>query len=246
MGAQLGRRGDLLDSTASHDYDHSREEQRLVQVVRDEDARHAKASAERGERVLELRSGDRIERTERLVEKQHRGFRRQGAGNRDTLALSAGELPRPSAGESRRIEADKRQRLAGARGGVPYATQAQHQFDVSLHAPVRQQAAVLRHVADSTSEVDRVERGRVGAIDTHDPGIRIDEAVERTKESGLAGSALADERDGRARRDLERDIVERDDVSEPFGQVLRGERGGHFVEATDSPAAVSCREAHIG
>ena len=74
---------------------------RVLVVVRDEQRRQP----ELAQQLLQLAAhGDlrvRVERRERLVEEQHARVARERAGERDPLALAAGELGRPRLGEMR-------------------------------------------------------------------------------------------------------------------------------------------------
>ena len=97
--------------------------------------------------------------------------------------------------------------------GVGHVVQPQHELDVALHAPVRQQAAILRHVADPPSQLHRINRRDVDVVRANGAVIRIDEPIEAAKERALARSTLPDERDARARGHVERHTVERDDVA---------------------------------
>ena len=68
----------------------------LVDVVRHVHDRHAsvpEAVVDAEQDVLELCSGERVDRRERLVEQEQLGPRREGARDRDALLHPAGELP---------------------------------------------------------------------------------------------------------------------------------------------------------
>ena len=81
-------------------------------------------SASVGEQLLQLaahhRARVRVERRERLVEQQHARVARQRAGQRDALALAAGQLARARVGEVG--DAEALQQLVDARRSPPKAT----------------------------------------------------------------------------------------------------------------------------
>ena len=87
-----------------------------------------------------------VQRGERLVEQHHRGRRREGPGQRHPLLLAAGELVRqPGAHRERQPHQVEQLRDAGALA----AGAARHaEGDVARDVQVREQRALLRHVAD--------------------------------------------------------------------------------------------------
>src|SRR6185369_7673871 len=91
---------------------------------------------------------DRVERAERLVEEEYRGLGGEGAREGDALPLAARKLTRPAVGEFVRVETNKGQGASRTLQSIRLAAQSEHQLNVSRDAPVREQAAVLRHVAD--------------------------------------------------------------------------------------------------
>ena len=92
MPGDLGRRG-VLDSAALLQYEHAaRERDRLHGVVRDEQTHAAETVEMAAQGVPYLAARRLVERGERLVQEQQPGPRRQGAGQRDTLGLAAGQL----------------------------------------------------------------------------------------------------------------------------------------------------------
>ena len=84
-------------------------------------------------------AGDRIERGERLVEQQHLRLARERSRERDALALATGELRRAGVGEVRDAEALEQVGAVAPRG----------EAHVGGGREVREQAVVLRHVADA-------------------------------------------------------------------------------------------------
>src|SRR5690242_13016586 len=73
--------------------------ERLGCVVRDQEDDDAQIPDVLAEPGADAAAGFLVERGERLVEEQRVGARRQGARNRDTLALAAGERAGAAVGE---------------------------------------------------------------------------------------------------------------------------------------------------
>ena len=85
--------------------------QRLLLVVGDEDEGDADVALQALELDLHLLAQLEVEGAERLVEQQHLGLDDQGPGQRDALALAAGQLGRLAVAVA--VEPDLRQRLVG-------------------------------------------------------------------------------------------------------------------------------------
>ena len=78
------------------------------------------------------------------------------------------------------------------------------------------------------AELTRVDRGlEVGrlAVDLERALVRAQRARQALHERRLAGAVVAHQRHDLARRDLERDVVERGDVAEELGDVVGRQRG---------------------
>ena len=73
----------------------------ILVVVRDDDRRQAARSQVLTKLGADVRACLRIERAERLVQKQDRRLARERSCERDALALAAGEARRPLVGERR-------------------------------------------------------------------------------------------------------------------------------------------------
>ena len=86
------RRADLHDPALVEHGDAVGHRQRLALVVGDEDEGDAERLLQRLQLVLHLLAQLEVERAERLVEQQHLGLVDQRAGQRDALALAAGQL----------------------------------------------------------------------------------------------------------------------------------------------------------
>src|SRR5262249_26460987 len=83
---------------------------------------------------------------------------------------------------------------------------------------VRERGVVLEHEADAA-----ILRARVGDVllgDLHDAPVGLLEAGDDPQERRLARAARPEQRGQRALGDLERDAVERDELTELLGDVL--------------------------
>ena len=87
-----------------HHDDLVRELERLLLVVGDEQTRDAELAVQLVEPAAKVLAHLRVERTERLVEQQHLGLRRERPRERDPLALPARELVRVALGERRQLD----------------------------------------------------------------------------------------------------------------------------------------------
>ena len=70
------------------------EREGLLDIVGDHDDGHAAVAPERHDQLVHLRARAGIERAERLVEQQHRGFRAIAWAMREALLHAAGERAR--------------------------------------------------------------------------------------------------------------------------------------------------------
>ena len=107
------RRRRLLDPAVVHHRHAARERHRLGLVVRHVDEGRADLAMEAGKLLLHGLAQVHVQIGERLVEQHDRRPHREAAGERDALALAAGELMRPSLGH--RFETDHRERALATR-----------------------------------------------------------------------------------------------------------------------------------
>ena len=105
-------RADLLDAALVEDDDPVGELERLVLVVGDEDGGVAGLVVDLAQPAAQLLAHLGVERAEGLVEQQHPRLDRERAGERDALALAAGELAGIAPGEA--AELDEIEELADA------------------------------------------------------------------------------------------------------------------------------------
>ena len=94
MGQHLGGRALFDDAAVLHHSDIVADLRGDAQIVGDEQQRDAEPLLDLVEQFEHLRLHGDVERGDRLVRHQHVGIERQRAGDRDALALAAGELVR--------------------------------------------------------------------------------------------------------------------------------------------------------
>ena len=148
---------------------------------------------ERANRGAELVARDRIERAERFIEQQQsrRGGKR--AGNADPLALPAGQrIGHPRSERLRQI--DQIEQFGNAGLSCLLARQSQTDCDVLGDGHVREQADVLKDIADPAAQrVGGSRRHRLRA-DPHHAFARFDQAVDHLQQRRFARTRRADQR----------------------------------------------------
>lgn len=181
--------------------------------------------AQRAKAVLEIRSRNRVEGAEWLVEEQQRGRSGESARDRNALSLPSGERSRPAVAEDGRLEADHPKRFVPPLSDPRRRTlQSQYELDVPRDGPVRQETTVLRHVSDPAAQRDQVCRRQVVRLDEDSAGIGPDESVEAPKQGGLAGTALANEGHALANSDVQAQGIEGEGLPVAFDERLGGKR----------------------
>ena len=169
-----------------------------------------------------------VERAERLVEQQHLWPVDQRAGERDALALAAGQL----AGAARAIARQPHQgeRLLGGLAPLGLADALDHQAvgDVVEHVEMREQRIVLEDGVD----VAPVGRDAVGALaeNLDMAGGRLLEAGDQAQARRLAGARRAEHGEELARPDVEVDRVDGLHRAEMARDLSEGDGGGHVNE----------------
>ena len=87
------------------------QQQRLPEVVRDEDNRFLKAAGKGAEFALKFRPSDGIQGAKRFVHQEDGWIRSQCAGNTDALALTTGKFARAPVGKLFGLHANKLQQF---------------------------------------------------------------------------------------------------------------------------------------
>ena len=207
---QALRRVELEDLPRAHDGDAVAERHRLDLVVRDVHRRDSETLVQLRERSAHADAQLRVEVRERLVHEEGLRLAHDRPAHRDTLALSARECGRPSLEQL--AEPEQLGHLVDAPS------------DLRLLRPADLQA-VAEVVADAHVRVERVrledhrdvavpgrEVGDVAAADRDRAFGDFLEARDHAQQRRLPAAGRPDEDDELAVVDLERDVVDRDDV----------------------------------
>ena len=214
----------LLDASRTHDHQLVRQTRGFGQIVRHHQHRERELVPQRIECRLQIRACDRIERAERLVHEHHTGPRRERARERHALPLPSRELVRKSLAKSLRGKPDQRQRVGGHGARIRDAEQRGHERDVSQDAPVRHQAAVLRHVADHSAQLHTRTIAHARSANGDHSARGLDQAIEAPEQRRLSRPALANQRDALPRSDVETHAIERQHVAIAPDHIARGKR----------------------
>ena len=218
-------RADLLDAALVHDDDLVRELERLVLVVGDEQRRHAELAVQLVEPVPQVLAHPGVQRAERLVQQQHARTGRERAGERDALALPAGELVGVAVGERRELHELEQLVDPGLDVGLGRLAHAEPEPDVVGDGHVPEQRVVLEHEADAALLHASVRVLLV--LHPDPPGVRRLEAGEHPQHGALSRAARPEERGDRALLGGERDVVHGDEAAEALRQVLHDDGGTH-------------------
>ena len=166
----------------------------------------------------------RIECRGRLVEQHDLRFHAQRAGNRHTLLLTTGELPRVLVGllgNAHALEEMHGDFLGLALGHLAYPHR--RQGAVLQHGEMREQVEVLEHHADYTANrLDVLEvAGQLGAIDHDAPLLVLFQAVDAANGGGLARTGRPAEDDTLALLHAEVDVLEHVELAVPLVHALQ-------------------------
>ena len=185
------------------------------QVVRDEEIGESELLLQLEQHLEDPRLHGDIQRRCRLVEHDHVGLQHERAGDRDPLALAAGQCagapPRQLAAEpdGRECIGDRGRPLLAVADSIAIQRLA-HDL---LHAPRGIQRGERVLVDELEMTTDAAEVGVAAPVHrspVHDDlaGVGLLEAEQQPHGGGLARARLAHEGVGRPGRDRERDIVD--------------------------------------
>ena len=180
------RRTDLQDLAGGHHGDAVRHGQRFFLVVGDEDEGDAGLVLQRLQLDLHLLAQLIVERGKRLVEQQHLRLRRERAGERNALLLTAGDLTGASVGKL--LHAHEFQHLgnAGVDLGLRLAEHFQAETDVLRNRHMREQSIALEDGIHRALE--RRQRCDVLAVKENFAFARKVEAGDQAKQRGLTAA----------------------------------------------------------
>ena len=223
---QLLRRPHLLDA-APVEHDHLVGNlERLLLVVRDEQAGHVNLVVQAAQPGSQLFAHLGVEGAERLVQQQDLGPRRQRPRQRHPLALAAGKLRRISRGVARSAAPGPaaRRPARGSRPSGAFRT-LQAERDVLSNRHVAEQRVVLKDKPDASmlnrhgrgvfaGQLDRARLGRLQSGD--DP-----------QDRALARAGGPEQGHELAGRNVERDVVHRLKCPVSLREMANGD--GHGV-----------------
>ena len=214
--------------------------------MRHDDERGADAPLHVHELELRLLAQAPVERAERFVEQQDLRLARERTRERHALALPAGELVGAALAEL--LEPHELQHLRHARL-APVARQAllaQAERDVLAHAQVGEQRVALEHQVHGP--LVRRHGRHVDAVDEDAAGIGPLEPREHAQQRALAGARAAEQREEFALHDVERNVVDGDDVGEALADALQPQvrRGGHWPVLIRVQARTRSRDSSSG
>ena len=191
-----------------------------MQVVADQDHRHAGLAAQGLDQPVELGDAGLVEALRRLVEDQDIGRGQKRAREKHALELAARELGDLAFLEPRRPHAAQRTDLVVARALVG---QGEESFDRDRHRPV--DGELLRHVTDPEA-----------GLAPHRSGRRFECADQDPDQRRLARAVGTDDRDDLARLDGEIHVAERGEARVARRHVPRLDQRGHAAaQAGQSP-----------
>src|SRR4051812_5210121 len=218
---QLARGADLLDLALVHDHDLLGHLHGLLLVVRHEDGGHVHLVVQTPQPLAQLLADGGVECAERLVEEQHLRLHRQRARERHPLALATGELRRVALAVC--LEMNELQQLVHALADALLRRLAdrQREADVVAHRHVLERRVVLEHEAD-VALAGRL-RCAVLARDQHPAAVRHVEPGDHPEQCRLTAAGRAEQGREGTGRDIERDVVDRDELAESPCHVLDGD-----------------------
>ena len=203
-----------------------REPSRLTEEVGAQHDGAASLGRERADQVDDVTRGGRVEARRRLVEEQHLGIVQERPCERDALALPGREALHLVVGAV--DHAEPLEQLVDAGGGLVAAEPS------DLGGEARFSRAVSRSSSPAFSVSTPVRRRTSSPSATGSrpstrarPRSGVEHAVEQANGRRLARAVRPEQREHLARRQLERQAVERDVRTEAPGEIVRLDGGGH-------------------
>ena len=222
---EVARLADLHDLALVHEDDAVGDLHGLFLVVRHEHGRDVDVVVEMSEPLPQLLPNACVERAERLVEEQHPGLDRERACKRHALALPTRELRRVPVGEPGELNEVEEGVNPLADLLLSPLADRQPECDVVEDGHVLERGVVLEHHSDAA--LLRREPGRVLAQDRDLAGVGLLEPGDHPEQRRLPAAARAEKRGQGPGRDRDRDVVERDEATEPLCRLLHRDRHGH-------------------
>lgn len=204
MGNEVGRRrtedfcrGRILieETTLAHHGNPVAQAHSFVNVVRDDYDGLLHSLLEGEELVLQVESGDRVNRAERFVHEQDRRVRCQGARNPDSLTLAPGKLMRIAITELGSGQPDEFQHLVNTVIGCGFVPlqESTDRRNVLSNRQMRKQSDLLDDVSNPEAQFPKWHCHDVATIDADCAGRWFLEAVDHAHSRGLAAARRAHE-----------------------------------------------------
>ena len=171
---------------------------------------------------LHLLAQLQVERSERLVEQQHRGAVDERTGERHALHLPPRELARLGVLPAGELDELERLRHAAADLVAGHLAALQPEGDVPLHVEVLEQGVALEHRVD----VPRVGRDVIHrlALQVHAPLGRLLESGDHAQRGRLPAPGRPEQREELAAPDRQGEVVDRDGGAEALRHALEADR----------------------
>ena len=229
---EIRRAAELLDVPTVHDDDEVGHRHRFFLVVRDVDEGDPDVALDVLELELHLLAELQVECAERLVEQQHARDVDERAGECDALLLATRQLLRLAAAVAG--EPDDPQHLVDLplQLGAALALAAQAERDVLEDRQVREERVALEDGVHVT--LVRRQAGDRAVAEVDRPRARLLEAADHPQRGRLAAAGRSEQRVELAALDLERQVVDGDDLVELLRHVLEANVGAHAVAVTIS------------
>jgi hypothetical protein len=188
--------------------------------VRSPDRRKAVGDDQRGtgghqpvERILDQPLAFGIQRRGGFVEQQNRRVAQQGAGDGHALALTAGKARAVLAEESIQALRQVAQESFGIGGTGSLPDRLVRGVPIAVAQVVArrggEQHALLRDERKAAAHIGGIGRGERHAVQLDGAGLRIVEPLGQLEQGGLAGAGGADDGNGLAWLDGQREVVQR-------------------------------------
>ena len=213
----LGRQRHLVDridapGAGRHQHDAAAQIDGFFDIVGDEQDGAFLQPVHVTDQVVHDFAGLRIQRAERLVHQQCRGFGQQGAGNGNALLHAAGELAGVGIGEAR--QAHQVEQGIGAAGGRLHVSIVAH--GVADHLELAAELDVLHHRQPGIEAVVLEDHGAVDARAVDRLAVEQDLATTQrfqpgddAQQGGLAAARGPDEGDELVGLDIQVDRLQR-------------------------------------
>jgi hypothetical protein len=240
----LFRRAHLFEAPATHHRDAIGHGERLFLIVGHEDERDPDLALDALQLALHMTAQRQVERGEGLVQQERARLVDEGARERDTLALAAGELARTAAGEIAEPHDVEHLPHPPPELAAFHAADARAEGNVVEHREVREERVVLEDRVDGAA-VGR-HAADVDAVEPQHARRRGLEAGDHAQHGGLAAARGTEHREELATAHREGDAVDGDDVAEALAHPLDGDDrrvGVRPPHVTPPPAAVAASPA---